>query len=197
MLFGPNASGKTNLLEAVEMLSVAKSFRALKESNLVLWGLDFTRLEADIERGGEEMKLELIIDLSHGRLQKTVKLNGVKKNTLALVGKLATVLFYPEDLNMITAAPSERRRFLDVIMCKTKPRHCNLLADYKKFLKNRNQLLQSIREGKATPQELTFWNDKLAELGGEIIAKRLIIVEYLNSRLTRLYQNISGIKTNE
>ena len=171
IVLGSNAAGKTNLLEAIEILSVAKSFRVAREQNLVLWGLDFCRLEADLETANGDLKLELIIDLSKTRPQKTVKINGVKKKTIDLIGRLSTVLFYPEDLNMITSAPAVRRRFLDMVLCKTDHAYCLALAEYRKIFKNRNQVLFQIRDRSANTGELAFWDDKLIELGSTIISK--------------------------
>ncbi len=196
ILLGLNAAGKTNLLEAIEILSVAKSFRVKREQNLVLWGLDFCRLESEIKKGKDNLKLEVIIDLSKGRPQKTVKIGGVKKKTLDLIGKLSTVLFYPEDLNMISASPSVRRQFLDVVLCKTDNKYCYALAEYRKILRNRNLLLNQIREGRATTNELGFWDKQLTELGTDIILKRGELIKFLNTKISPIYVNISGVKTN-
>ena len=196
ILLGSNAAGKTNLLEAIEILSVAKSFRVKREQNLVLWGLDFCRLESEIRKGKDSLKLEVIIDLSKGRPQKTVKIDGVKKKTLDLIGKLSTVLFYPEDLNMINASPSVRRQFLDVVLCKTDSKYCYALAEYRKILRNRNLLLNQIREGSASTDELGFWDKQLIELGTGIILKREELIKFLNTKISSIYVNISGVKTN-
>ena len=108
---GPNGRGKTNILEAIYLLSSTKSFRSSKNRDLVLWGEEFNRIEANI-KNSQKTKLEFIIDLRPEAHQpKIVKIDEKKRKLFFILGKLKTVLFSPESLNIILGSPQTRRRF--------------------------------------------------------------------------------------
>lgn len=194
ILTGPNASGKTNLLEAVQLLSLSKSFRVRSEYDLVLFGMDFAKILGTVQKNSQQIKLDITIDSLTSKNQKTIKIDGLKSRAFDLIGELVTVLFSPEDLNLINSTPSLRRRYLDVVICQIDKDYCRNLAEYKKVLINRNQLLLNIKNGYSTKQELSFWNEKLIDLGSKIIAKRQQALKFLNSRLSEIYNDICATK---
>ena len=190
ILIGPNASGKTNLLEAIQILSFSKSFRTRTDLEVIKWGMDFCRVEGEIKNNTGRQKLELIIDFSSGKLQKKVKINGLPKRALDLIGKLPSVLFCPEDLNLITTSPYQRRKYLNMVLCQISKKYWTALSEMRKILSARNQILKDIIEQKAKEKELDFWNSKLIETGKLIIALRKNMIDFYNTKLASIYNQI-------
>ncbi|MDA1060227.1 MAG: DNA replication/repair protein RecF [bacterium] len=200
VLVGPNGMGKTNFLEAIYVLSLGKSFRSLLQDNLIKWDDDFMRCTAKINDEDEEVDLEVFYS-SKPIKQKNFKKNGVNLKNSEYLGNLLTVLFQPEDLNMLYLGPSLRRRYMDILLSQTDKKYLNALSKYKKVLKQRNTLLQQIREhqfqGKNIDHlmaDLEAWDRELVEYGVSITEKRNDLVKYLNENIEGIYQNISDDK---
>jgi DNA replication and repair protein RecF len=184
VFLGPNASGKTNLLEAVEILSLLKSRRADEEEDLVTWGRQFSRLSAVIETGGgDKLTLEVVSELSPRR-RKACFVNDVRVTVADMVGQLPTVAFFPEDLSLFTGPPQERRRFLDQLLCQVSPEYLRSLMEYQKLLKQRNSLLKQVASGGADSASLKPWDEAIATVGGAIVAARMGLAETLNLSLS-------------
>ncbi len=190
IFIGQNAQGKTNLLEAVYVCSVGKSYRA-KERDLVLWGEDFFRIESEIE-GGKEKKVELIYEKNIGKGRKTVKINGAKKASSALLDAVKCIFFSPEEIDMFFGFPSSRRRHFNVFISQTDGDYRRHLIKYSKVLDQRNSLLRLIREGLAKEKDLEVWDGKLAEHGSSIIKKRKQALQEINKNLAEDYGAIAG-----
>ncbi len=185
VFLGPNASGKTNLLEAVEILSLLKSRRADEEEDLVTWGRQFSRLSAVIETGGgDKLTLEVVSELSPRR-RKACFVNDVRVTVADMVGQLPTVAFFPEDLSLFTGPPQERRRFLDQLLCQVSPEYLRSLMEYQKLLKQRNSLLKQVASGGADSASLKPWDEAIATVGGAIVAARMGLAETLNLSLSQ------------
>jgi DNA replication and repair protein RecF len=189
---GPNASGKTNFLESIRVLSLSKSFRTKSDAELIKFNEDFARVEGKTIDKNQKSKFEVIVNRVGTTLQKSIKINGKVSRALDLIGKLTTVLFTPEDLNLAFSSPGIRRRYLDVSICQVDPIYCRDLSEYKRVIYNRNQLLFAIREKKANSSELYFWNERLIELGHRIIGARLDIIKFYNKLLTSIYDKINN-----
>ena len=166
---GPNGKGKTNLLEAIHVLSLGKSFRTSSQDDLINWGQSFMRCKADLEINDEAVEVEVFY-ANQPLKKKNFKKNGVNLRNTEYLGNLLTVLFHPEDLNMLYLSPSLRRRYLDTILCQTDKKYMNALSKYKKVLKQRNALLHKIREtrferGDITRllQDLDAWDSEFLE----------------------------------
>lgn len=183
ILQGPNAQGKTNLLEAVYLLATSKSPHAQTDQQLIAWSagsepLPFTRLMAEIEKRGEVRRLELIIaptQQANGQMvfRKQIRIDGIPKRALDLLGELKVVMFWPEDIDLIAGSPAGRRRYLDVMLCQVDRSYCSHLLQYNQVLERRNRLLRILREAGGDLEQLAFWDAKLAEHGGALLARRL------------------------
>lgn len=183
LIEGPNASGKTNILEAIAAIAVGKSFRAEKDSEMVKWHAPFARIHCLTE----ETKLELIITTGLVNGQKTpVKkylVNGISRRAIDFAGQLRVVLFWPEDLELVTDSPSIRRRYLDRVLVQTDREYRRNLLSYERGLRQRNRLLDLINEGSAQRPQLLFWDQLLIKSGGYLTDTRAAYIDYINRTL--------------
>ncbi len=193
-IVGPNAAGKTNILESVRVLSLSKSFRTKSDKELIQFNKEFTRVEGVGNSEDKEINLAVIVNKVGTTLTKSIKINNKAKRAIDLVGKLTTVLFTPEDLNLAYLSPGLRRKYLDISICQVKPAYCRVLNEHKNVLYNRNRLLFNIRERRSKLNELYFWNEKLVDLSEEIIKARLDLIDFYNRRLSDIYSEISDKK---
>jgi len=189
VIVGPNAQGKTNLLEALYMASVGKSFRA-KEVDIVKKGEDFFRAEIEAENS-RPLKVEYIYEKTVGKGRKTVKINGVKKPAMALLDGLKCVFFTPDEIDMFFAFPSVRRRHINIVLSQIDREYARQLVRYRRTLEQRNALLKGIAEGRKQESELELWDGELAECGAKIMDKRRDMVKALDKTLDKNYQDIS------
>ncbi len=188
---GPNATGKTNLLESVYFLSLFKSFRDAS-GYLFSKGTFNTEIKAIIEREGQENLLEVFLENRGGKIFANFKLNGVRKTKKQLEGFLSAVIFDPTDVDLLNKAPDQRRRYLNILLSQKSKEYLESLYNYKKIITQKNQLLSNIRAGKASPSELAAWNEQLALFGTEIIEFRKEYVNYLNQAISEVYAAVSG-----
>jgi DNA replication and repair protein RecF len=184
VVVGPNATGKTNLLEALFVLATTRSFRA-KDLELINHGQDFFRIEAQTEIG----EISLGYQNNPAGTTKKASRDGVKQTLSQHLSHLRTVLFEPNDLQLITGTPDRRRRYLDFILTQTDPTYLGTLHRYRRVLQQRNRLLS---EWSGQESELFAWNIKLTELATDINTARQNLVEHLNKFLPRLYKDIAG-----
>lgn len=189
LIVGPNASGKTNLLEALFVLATTKSFRA-KDQDLVGSGQEYYRL---IGEDGET-KFALGYGRQNGSTTKKVSHNNLPKTLSAHVGTVLVTLFEPGDLEIATGAPERRRRYLDFILCQTDKNYLQYLNLYKKVLKQRNSLLSDFAVNDIKEQIFT-WDIKLAESAVEIYDRRKQLLKQLNQDLPGFYADIAGSPT--
>ncbi len=197
VLVGPNGMGKTNFLEAIYVLSLGKSFRSLMQDNLIKWDDDFMRCKASVNDQDEEIDLEVFYS-NKPKKQKNFKKNGVDLKNSEYLGNLLTVLFQPEDLNMLYLGPSLRRRYMNILLSQTDRKYLNALSKYKKVLKQRNALLHQIRESQFQEkntdrlmEDLDAWNRELIEYGSVITKKRRELIQFLDKNIEKIYQSIS------
>ena len=194
IIYGKNAQGKTNLLEAISYLSTGSSFRGQNEEKLENWGSDFFFLEAELERD------EQINNVSVGYQQhkKLWKKNGnICKKVSEIVGFLHTVVFTPEDLEIVKKGPELRRLFLDREMLQIFSGYNQYLNSYKKALLQRNNLLKQIefeRIYSSEEQDLLLlpWEDSLSKNGAVIVQKRAAIIDRLNIIAAEIHNFLSS-----
>lgn len=185
IIVGPNASGKTNLLEAILVLCQGGSYRA-KDGELIAHDAPWARLEAHVD------EQERIITIEHTGAQKSTKKYKINKQVLSrlpLAKTLPVVLFEPEHLQLLHAGPEKRRDFLDEIIEKSTPGYGQIRRNYRRALAQRNRLLKRLQAPHES--ELFAWNVRLSELGGQIVEARQQIIDRCNLDISRLYQSIS------
>ena len=190
IIVGQNTAGKTNILEAVNLLSTGKSFRASLEQEMIKTGEELARVSGRCEVGSEKMeageKWNLEVVLTRGILHgtkipnKKLSINGSSKLFSTFVGNLKTVLFGPQDLDLVTGAPTLRRKFLDNVCSQVDREYRRSILSYEKGLRQRNRLLQRIREGEAKPSQLFFWNNLLVKNGDYITNFREELINFIN-----------------
>lgn len=183
VLLGENGVGKTNILEAISLLSLTKSCQKADEVDIITWGQDFYRIQAKAQEDtGEKKTFEIVSQISP-RKQKVCFANDVKIPVSSMVGQLPTVIFLPQDLELFTGSPANRRAFLDQLLCQVSPQYLQTLMQYQKVLKQRNALLRKISDGVARRADLAVWDEKLAETGTTVMLRRLELIEVLQCTL--------------
>ena len=185
---GDNAQGKTNLLEAIYMTSLSKSFRTVKDIEMIGFGKEFCRIKTITEKEDGDVTVEIAI----GGEGKAIKIDGVKaKKSSELLEKIYVVAFTPEDLRIVKDEPEKRRKFIDRELCMIKPSYYMTLSNYKKTLMQRNAYL---KEKDINEMILDIWDAKLVEYGTKIILYRKEFVEELNEISKRKQNEITENK---
>ncbi len=170
LIVGQNAQGKTNLLEAISYLGSGKSFRALKTAEMIRFQADFADMEGNVYSQNREQTLRWV--LFPGKARQIYR-NGVKKKSAAdLSGVLPTVLFCPEDLLVLKAGSSGRRKFADNILCQLRPNYDAALTEYQKILDSKSRILKDGRDNPAMYEILPEYNSRLCQVGALIISYR-------------------------
>jgi DNA replication and repair protein RecF len=187
LVVGPNASGKTNLLESLYVVAVTKSFRA-KDRDLVRHEQDHFRVVA---RGdGEVAEYALGVSVAGGPLEKRIAHDGTRQTLVGHIGQLQVTLFEPTDLELVAGPPEGRRRYLDFLLSQTDRGYLKTLQAYKRVLRQRNALLEGTEP--AVRSQIFVWDLKLTELAVEIYRRRQQLLGELNAALPRLYGDIAG-----
>ncbi len=188
IIVGPNASGKTNLLEAIQVLANGRSYRA-KDNELVKHRAPWARLDGYFDQQNRTVKL---VDQTEST-QKDFDLDGQRFKRLTLERTVPVVLFEPEHLQLVNRGPTTRREYFDDILERTEPGFKSLSAQYRRVLAQRNALLKL--PSSQAKQQLFAWDVRLSELGGKIATSRLKLVEAANKQLGRTYGKIAGKRT--
>ena len=205
---GDNAQGKTNLLEAILILSTTKSHRASSDRDLVLQNTHqdtqaFARLLAEVQKERDDIKVEISLRgdkiVPHAEsasimTKKYIRINGIARRAVDLVGQVNAVIFSAQDIDLICGTPSLCRRYLDLINSQTDPQYLRSLQRYQRVLVQRNHLLRMIQEHKAQPEQLEFWDNELVANGSYIILCRHLLIEALNNLAEEIHQELSGNK---
>jgi len=192
IIVGPNASGKTNLLEAVLVVARGSSYKA-KDAELVQFGSEWARLDAHVvgvPEGGPQLRTVKI--KTTGAPSKAFEFDGQVLTRLHQSRMLPTVLFEPNHLLLLSGSPDLRRTFLDDLIEQTEPGFGNIRRHYRRVLAQRNSLLK--KHPADLHQQLFVWNVRLSELGGQIAKRRQALVERFNTLAPELYRNLSGRK---
>lgn len=178
---GRNAAGKTNILEAIMMLATGKSFRAGHDREVIRWGSEVTRVTGTT---GEDT-VEVVLTPGEVSGQKSSLkrhiVNGVPRRVVDFVGNMRSVLFWPEDLEIVTDSPSVRRKYLDTVLMQVDREYRRNLLSYERGVRQRNRLLDLIHDGISTRNQLLFWDQLLIRAGGYITQKRASYIEYVNA----------------
>ncbi len=196
LLQGRNAQGKTSLLEAIYFLATSKPVHAATEREVVDWAAEqepipYSRVAATVHELSDgrlrSLDLEILLTPRGDGLNfaKQVRINGVNKRSMDLIGLLRAVLFLPEDIKLIDGGPGERRRYLDIALCQIDPTYTRTLAAFQKVLTQRNSLLKQLRDqgarlgNSAVDAQLDFWDEQLVMTGAWVTARRHVFVAQL------------------
>lgn len=198
---GPNGQGKTNLVEAVGYVATLGSHRVAGDAALVRAGAPRAIVRLRAVRGDRSSLVEL--EINPGRANRAQVNRAPVRRSRDVLGILRTVLFAPEDLALVKGDPDTRRRFLDDLAVQVSPRLAGLLVDYDRVLRQRGALLKSAggsrrgrrRDGEeeaADLRTLDVWDAKLAQLGAQVLAARVRLVDQLRPHVAAAYEKVSG-----
>lgn len=198
LLHGNNAQGKTNLMEAIYYLATTRSPHAAQDQQLINWDAGEAdepvvvgRIVAQIVTPQEERLLEMRLIRENKRgtnsFRREALINHRKVRLMDLLGNLRVVLFLPEDIQLVTGPPSQRRRYLDITLCQTDPIYCRTLSHYNKVLEQRNALLRQLAEGAGSRDLLSIYNEKVVDLGSGIFVKRAGFCESMAREAQRIH----------
>ena len=208
--YGPNAQGKTTLLEAIYILCIARSFRAENEREVVNFQAakagEQALVDGTIEKDGQ--RLRVIVGYQPTQrsnqegnglaynVRKEIRVNRLKRTAGELIGQVNAVLFSAADIELVQGPPSGRRRFLDILLSQADPMYLKGLQRYHRVVQQRNQLLRLLREGRAKSDELAFWEDELVREGAWITWRRYEAMRELTPACVRHHEDLSGPEEN-
>ena len=189
VISGPNAQGKTNLLEAVYMLTGGKSFRTRFDRELIGFDREDASIEAKINAGERDQKISIL--LRRG-LKKQLVQNGVKRSAAELSETLKAVLFCPDDLNLIKDGAAARRKMMDMAICQLRPGYAKLLADFNRLYENKMRLLRDYRDDPRMLDTFDEFSDGLARTSAQIIRYRASFARRLAQAAAPIHRSFSG-----
>lgn len=192
ILFGDNAQGKTNILEAIYVSATTKSHKGSKDKEII----NFNKEEAHIRTYLEKEDVEYRVDM-HLRKNKSkgIAIDGQKiKKAADLLGLLNVVFFSPEDLSIIKNGPAERRRFADMELCQLDSFYLYNLNNYNKIINQRNKLLKDMYFNQNLKETLNIWDSQLVSYGSKIIEKREAFAKQLCEIIGDIHKKLSGGK---
>lgn len=191
VIYGENAQGKTNILEAIWLFTGCKSFRGSKDTEFIKFNEDIAKINIDFSDNVRNKKSEIII----GNKKKNVYLNGVSlRSSSELIGSFYAIIFSPSHLSLIKDGPSGRRRFLDTALCQLKPSYAEHLAGYRRALLQRNALLKDLHLSPQLYDILDSLDDQLSRYSSAVISERLKYIEILSQYSKQIYAGISENK---
>lgn len=192
ILFGDNAQGKTNILEAIYISSTTKSHKSCKDKEIINFNEEEAHIRTWIKKDDDEIKVDM-----HLRKNKSkgIAINNQRiKKASELLGLLNVVFFSPEDLNIIKSGPGERRRFADMELCQLDNFYLYNLHNYNKIVNQRNKLLKDMFFNPGLKETLTIWDSQLVSYGSKIIERRLTFTAQLNKIIAAIHKKLSGGK---
>ncbi|MBO5479249.1 MAG: DNA replication/repair protein RecF [Clostridia bacterium] len=190
LFFGENAQGKTNILEAVFLCAIGKSFRAKKEKELIL--LEEKNAQIEIEYEKEDRSGNIKIELND---KKNIYLNGIKQSKLSdILGNINIVMFSPDDIEILKSGPAKRRRFLNIMISQLRPRYVYCLNMYLKTLEQRNNYLRQIANENKPQEILDIWDEKLVEYGIQVFEYRNEFIGKIKEKIKNIHNNITEEK---
>ena len=194
ILYGDNAQGKTNILEAIYMSATTKSHKGTKDKDVVNFNQEEAHIRTYLEKEGIETRVDM-----HLRKNKSkgIAIDGQKiKKAAQLLGLLNVVFFSPEDLSIIKNGPAERRRFVDMELCQLDQFYLYNLNNYNKIVNQRNKLLKDMYFNPSLRDTLNIWDSQLISFGSKIIERRQLFVEQLNEIILEIHRKLSGGREN-
>ena len=191
LIVGDNAQGKTNLLEAISYLGSGKSFRAMKQAEMVRFGADFADIEGRVFAQEREQTLRWV--LFQGSRPRQIWRNGAKKKAAGeIAGVLPTVLFCPEDLMVLKTGAAQRRRLGDHALCQLRPNYDAALTEYNRILDQKSRILKDHFENPAVLEILPEYNTRLCQVGALLISYRARFYDSLGKSAAKFHGQFSG-----
>ncbi len=192
ILLGNNAQGKTNLLEAIYVTSLGRSFRAQSDADMIRFGEETAFIKNSYSDSLRDMEISMRIFT--GRKQKRIEHNKVKISKMSeIVGAFKVVLFSPEHLAIVKAGPSERRAYLDVAISQIKPMYIKVLQSYNQVLKERNSLIKAAEEDRALfDSTIDIWSEQLATLSAQLTEYRINYLKLAKKHIERYFFEMTG-----
>lgn len=192
ILYGDNAQGKTNILEAIYVSGTTKSHRGSKDQEILSFGKDESHIKTIVQKKGIDYRIDMHIKKN---IAKGIAINGIPiKKSIDLYGIINIVFFSPEDLNIIKNGPSFRRKFMDMELCQLDKVYAHDLINYNRIIMQRNKLLKDLYFNSSLSDNLDVWDMQLVDYGCRIIKRRREFVDSLNSIIYNIHSNLSGGK---
>ena len=192
IFYGENAQGKTNIIESIFLASIGKSFRSKKDSELIKFGENLARIEIVFHKSDRDGNIE--IGISN---KKNININKIKIKKLSdLLGNINTVIFTPDDINILKGGPQNRRKFLDIMISQLRPNYMHIYNLYKKALDERNNYLKKIKLENVDENLLELWDEQLINYGNIISNYRDEFIEKIKEKINIIHNNITGNKEN-
>lgn len=192
ILYGDNAQGKTNILEALYLCSTAKSHRGSRDKEIIRFNCDEAHIKLVVSKKDVPHRIDIHLKKSKS---KGIAIDGIPiKKASELFGIINVIFFSPEDLCIIKSGPSERRRFIDMELCQIDKFYVHNLVNYNKIINQRNRLLKdlSVNFDKSLYETLDIWDIQLADFGNKIIKRRENFIIQINDIIKEIHNNLSG-----
>ena len=188
IIYGYNAQGKTNILEAIFLASMGKSFRSKKDSDLIKFDKNNAKIKINYEKKDREGNIEVLVNS-----QKTFFLNGVKQNKISdIIGKVNVIMFTPDDINIIKSSPQKRRKYIDMMISSLKPNYIYLLNNYNKIIEQRNNYLKQIKFENKPENMLDVWDEQLANFSAQIFEYRKKYIDKISQKIGDIHKSITN-----
>ena len=190
LLYGDNAQGKTNLLEAIFLSATTRALRGSKDRELIRFGCEEAYIGTQVVNRESTHRVDMRLRRSK---PKGIAIDEIPiRRSAELMGLVHVIAFCPDDLSMMKNGPSERRRFLDMELCQMDPIYCSNLINYNKVLQQRNNLLKQIGADPSLKETVSVWDDQLIRYGSDIIKRRRSFTEELLPIVTAKHSLLSG-----
>ena len=190
IFYGENAQGKTNIIEAIFLCSMGKSFRAKKDKEMINLNSENASIEIEYQKSDRDGKININIGN-----KKSVSVNGIKIKKLSeLLGNINVVIFTPDDINILKGGPNNRRRFLDIMISQLRPNYMYNLNLYLKTLEQRNNYLRQIREEKKDENLLDIWDEKISDYAINIYNYRKEFIDKIKNKIKNIHSEITDNK---
>ena len=190
VFYGENAQGKTNIIEAIFLSSIGKSFRTSKEKELIKFNKEKAIVEIEYKKSDRDGKIKIEIGD-----KKNIFLNDIRLKKLSeLLGNINIVIFSPDDINILKGGPQNRRKFLDIMISQIRPNYMHVLTLYMKTLEQRNNYLRQIKFENKEENLLEIWDEKLVEYGIKIYEYRREFIEKIKNKIEKIHSEITQNK---
>ena len=190
IFYGENAQGKTNIIEAIFLSSIGKSFRTNKEKELIKFNQESCNIKLKYLKSDRDGEIEINIGN-----KKNIFINGIKIDKLSkLLGNINVVIFTPDDINILKGGPQNRRKFLDIMISQLRPNYMHILTLYLKTLEQRNNYLKQIKLENKDESLLDIWDEKLVDYGMKIYEYRTEFIEKIQNKIKKIHKEITQDK---